>query len=94
MKIRSSKAGVSVPGDVRIRRAHPWLAAVPDAAHFYFVHSYAPDAASAATIATTTHGADFASIVGEGGVLGVQFHPEKSSLMGTRLLQSIVRAIG
>ncbi|HZP95488.1 MAG TPA: imidazole glycerol phosphate synthase subunit HisH [Candidatus Limnocylindria bacterium] len=78
---------------VRLRRPHPWLAAVPDGAHFYFVHSYAPAADGGAVLATTDHGADFGAIVGGEGFLGVQFHPEKSSLMGTRLLQGFVRGI-
>ena len=39
------------------------------------------------------HGGEFASIVAGEGILGVQFHPEKSSLAGTRLLQSVVRSI-
>ena len=96
--IRRLGGDVRVPhtgwNEVRALRPHPWLEAMPDGAHFYFVHSYAPDAASAAAVATTTHGAAFASIVGGDGWLGVQFHPEKSSLAGTRLLQSVVRAIG
>jgi glutamine amidotransferase len=80
--------------EVRTRRAHPWLATAPDGAHFYFVHSYAPDASGEATVATTDHGTTFASIVGGDGYLGLQFHPERSSLAGTRLLQSVLRAIG
>ena len=79
--------------EVRQRRSHPWLSGIPDGSHFYFVHSFAPDAEGDATLATTDHGATFASVVGGDGFLGVQFHPEKSSLAGTRLLQSVVRAI-
>jgi glutamine amidotransferase len=94
---RLGGAGVRVPhtgwNEVRVRRAHPWLAAVPDGAHFYFVHSYAPESSSDATIATTDLGEGFASIVGGEGLLGVQFHPEKSSTAGTRLLEGFVRGI-
>ena len=95
--VRRLSPDVRVPhtgwNEVRLTQAHPWLAGVPEAAHFYFVHSYAPEATNAAVIATTTHGGDFASIVAGEGILGVQFHPEKSSLAGTRLLQSVVRSI-
>ena len=95
--VRRLSANVRVPhtgwNEVRVVRPHPWLAGVPDAAHFYFVHSYAPEAANAATVATTTHGGEFASIVAGDWILGMQFHPEKSSLAGTRLLQSVVRSI-
>ncbi len=76
---------------VALRRPHPWVDAAADGAHFYFVHSYAPDAADA--VAVTEHGAPFGSIVGGDGILGVQFHPEKSSHMGTRLLAGFVRAV-
>ena len=90
-------AGVRVPhtgwNEVRVRRAHPWLAAATDGAHFYFVHAYAPESTNGATIATTDHGDGFASIVGSEGLLGVQFHPEKSSKAGTRLLEGFVRGI-
>jgi glutamine amidotransferase len=78
---------------VRMRRAHPWLGGLADGAHFYFVHSYAPEAASDVTVATTDHGGEFASVVAGQGFLGLQFHPEKSSLAGTRLLHGFVRAV-
>jgi glutamine amidotransferase len=76
-----------------MRRSHSWLAHVRDGAHFYFVHSYAPDPAAESVVATTDHGGDVVAIVGRDGILGVQFHPEKSSVMGTRLLQGFVRAV-
>ena len=95
--VRRLRGAVRVPhigwNEVRLRRAHPWLVAVPEGAHFYFVHSYAPESAGDAVIATTDHGEAFASIVGADGLLGVQFHPEKSSHMGTRLLEGFVRGI-
>ncbi len=78
---------------VRTRGAHPWLANVPDGAHFYFVHAYAPEASGDDVLATTDHGAEFASVVGREGILGVQFHPERSSHMGIRLLEGFVRAV-
>ncbi len=95
--VRRLRGAVRVPhtgwNAVRLRRTHPWLADVPDGAHFYFVHSYAPEAGAESVLATTEHGAEFGSIVGGDGFLGVQFHPEKSSLMGTRLLHGFVRGI-
>lgn len=95
--VRRLTGPVRVPhtgwNEVHQRRAHPWLSDVPDAAHFYFVHGYAPEATSPAVVATTDHGGDFGSVVGGDGILGVQFHPEKSSTMGTRLLRGFVRAV-
>ena len=95
--VRRLTGRVRVPhtgwNEVRQRRAHPWMSEVPVAAHFYFVHAYAPDASAPSVIATTDHGGDFGSVVGGDGILGVQFHPEKSSTMGTRLLRGFVRAV-
>lgn len=53
----------------------------------YFVHSFhvAPDPSAVA--ATTTYGETFCSAVEQGNVTGVQFHPEKSSEVGRRLLE-------
>ena len=95
--IRRLTGAVRVPhtgwNEVRARRAHPWMSDVPDASHFYFVHAYAPEASADSVVATTDHGGDFGSVVGGDGILGVQFHPEKSSTMGTRLLRGFVRAV-
>ncbi len=95
--VRRLRGPVRVPhtgwNEVRLKRAHPWLRGIADSAHFYFVHSYAPEAASASALATTDHGGEFASVVGGDGFLGVQLHPEKSSLAGTRMLQGFVQAV-
>ena len=95
--VRRLRGAVRVPhtgwNEVRLRRAHPWLGGLADGGHFYFVHAYAPEAACDAAIATTDHGAAFASIVAGDGFLGLQFHPEKSSLLGTRLLHGFVQAV-
>lgn len=95
--VRRLRGAVRVPhtgwDDVRFTRRHPWTGDTPEGAHFYFVHSYAPAHDAEGVVATTQYGDGFAAIVGGDGFLGVQFHPEKSSLMGTRLLHSFVRAV-
>lgn len=71
------------PGD-----RHPLMEGL-DRASVYFVHSYAahpsPDA-----IATTTHGIPFSAMVARGSVMGAQFHPERSSGAGARLLSNFL----
>ncbi|MBX3188325.1 MAG: imidazole glycerol phosphate synthase subunit HisH [Labilithrix sp.] len=65
--------------------------------YFYFAHSYAVAPADASLVtATTSYGDDrFASMIAEGAVLGVQFHPEKSQDEGLALLRSFFsRALG
>lgn len=61
----------------------------------YFAHSYVcrPEEPEA-VIAWTTHEGDrFPSAVRRGRVLGVQFHPEKSSRPGLELLRRFVREV-
>ena len=62
-----------------------------DGESVYFVHSYAfrPDDLSNC-LATTAHGASFASVVGHNNVIGTQFHPEKSQHVGLRLIKNFL----
>jgi glutamine amidotransferase len=41
-------------------------------------------------LAVTEYGIAYASIVGRGNLLGVQFHPEKSQAVGLRILRNFV----
>lgn len=52
----------------------------------YFVHSFAAVAAEADTLAVTEYGRRFPSVVGRGNLVGIQFHPEKSSRAGLQML--------
>ena len=45
-------------------------------------------------VATTVYGERFATIVARDNVYGVQFHPEKSSADGLRLLLNFVELCG
>jgi imidazole glycerol-phosphate synthase subunit HisH len=59
---------------------------------FYFVHSFAPRPASdEVVLGTAAYGARFACAVERPPLYGVQFHPEKSSSAGLRLLDNFVR---
>ena len=61
------------------------LAHLEPGAHVYFTHSYAAPVTSAC-VASTTHAETFAAVVERDNVFGVQFHPEKSSDAGLRIL--------
>jgi glutamine amidotransferase len=68
-------------------RGSPLLDGVKPGSYFYFVHSYYPEPADPQdTLASTSYGGTFASIVERGSVYGTQFHPEKSGEAGARLL--------
>ncbi len=64
---------------------------IPDGTDFYFVHSYAfvPEAAED-VLATTDYGVTVTAAVRRGRVWGTQFHPEKSSRAGFRLLRNFL----
>lgn len=60
---------------------NPWM---------YFVHSYAPEV-TAQTVATCDYGGEVAALAQNDNVFATQFHPEKSSAAGLRLLSNFVR---
>jgi glutamine amidotransferase len=63
----------------------------PDGCPFYHVHSFAPRPSNANdVVGTTEYGEHFATIVAHESVFGVQFHPEKSSTHGLRMLSNFV----
>lgn len=72
-----------------VRRRSLLMQGIRDATQVYFTHSYAAPITKAA-VATTEHGARFASVVEKDLVFGVQFHPEKSGEAGLRILRSFV----
>jgi len=72
------------------RRADsPMFTGLDDPAWVYFVHSYAPEA-SADVVATCDYGGPVVAAVERGPLWATQFHPEKSSSTGLRLLANFV----
>ncbi len=88
-------AGLKVPhvgwNSLHAPQSSRLLAGVAEGTQVYFTHSYAapitPESA-----ATCEHGAEFAAAVEIGHIFGVQFHPEKSSDAGIRILRNFVAA--
>jgi len=59
--------------------------------NYYFVHSYYFKCQLKDNeVATTRHGLNFTSIISKDNIFGVQFHPEKSSLQGLKLLNNFI----
>ena len=79
-----------------VGRSCPLFAGVADGAHVYFTHSYAlSDAVDPGVVAARTdYTRAFPSAIWDGGTLfAVQFHPEKSSTVGLRILENFVRLV-
>jgi glutamine amidotransferase len=63
-----------------------------DAAAFYHVHSFACRPADRAdVVGTSEYGERFVSVVERGNVMASQFHPEKSSRDGLRMLRNFAQ---
>ena len=74
---------------VRLRRSSPLAEGLPEACAFYHVHSFAPRPADEDDVlGVVEYGEQFASLVAREPLFGAQFHPEKSSAHGLRLLEN------
>jgi imidazole glycerol-phosphate synthase subunit HisH len=74
---------------LKVRADSRLLAGVEEGEYVYFTHSYrAPVTAS--TAATADYIETFAAAVEFGNVMGVQFHPEKSSETGLKILRNFL----
>lgn len=70
-------------------RSDSLLNGLGDQSRFYFVHSYhVVPARDADTLATTSYGHKFSSVVRSDNVMGAQFHPEKSHMYGLTMLRN------
>ena len=67
----------------------PVLAGISDGSYFYFVHSYALPP-SEFTLATARHADAFSAVIGRENFVAAQFHPERSSADGARLLRNFL----
>lgn len=90
--------GLKVPhmgwNQIEIKQPNPLLEGIPDLSSFYFVHSYVVQPSQAELIlAQTEYGMSFASVVGRDRVFGIQFHPEKSSVLGLKILENFGRVV-
>ena len=92
-------AGVKIPhigwNTVEYPVDSPLFDGVPESTAFYFVHSYRLSPRdSSVIIGSTEYGVRFAAAVQSGSMFAVQFHPEKSSGAGLRLLSNFGRIVG
>ncbi|HWU70005.1 MAG TPA: imidazole glycerol phosphate synthase subunit HisH [Pseudoxanthomonas sp.] len=85
--------GVRVPhmgwNTLHRRRESSLLEGIDEGAHAYFVHSYAAPVGDF-SLASCEYGREFSAVVQQGNVAGAQFHPERSSEVGSRLLKNFI----
>lgn len=92
-RVKLIPPGLKVPhigwNQIEIQKEDPILKAIPEGSSFYFVHSYVVVPEEKEVITTLTdYGIKFPSIVSRDHVFGIQFHPEKSSTLGLKILKN------
>ena len=95
-RVQRFKGDFPVPhvgwNQVHQTRAHPLMSGIDDNSFFYFVHSYYCGADEPnVVLGETDYIRKYASIVAQGNVAGVQFHPEKSQANGLKLLSNFAQ---
>jgi imidazole glycerol phosphate synthase glutamine amidotransferase subunit len=77
--------------DIQIRNDSGLLRGVPSPSFVYYCHSYYGPVTDATT-AVTEYGQTFAAVVEKQNVRAVQFHPEKSGLVGLTVLKNFLES--
>jgi glutamine amidotransferase len=72
-----------------IREDSKLLRGIADGGFVYYTHSWRAPLVQA-TAAVTHYGGAFTGVVEQDNVMGVQFHPEKSSAVGLQVLQNFI----
>ena len=94
-KIKVDDPKLKIPhmgwNDIIIDCDHPILKEIRDGDHFYFVHSYQMKVFSTELrLAHASYGGDITAIVAKDNMAGLQFHPEKSSHSGMKIIQNFL----
>ncbi|WP_038174501.1 imidazole glycerol phosphate synthase subunit HisH [Vibrio pacinii] len=74
---------------VSAKEGNPLFKDIEQGEYFYFVHSFAMPVGSY-TIAQCEYGQPFTAALQSGNYYGVQFHPERSSKAGAKLIQNFL----
>jgi glutamine amidotransferase len=80
---------------LRIAKESPFLQGVPDGSYTYFVHSYYVKPQDKSIVACTTqYGIEYCSGIVRDNLAAFQFHPEKSSVVGLKILRNFAEIKG
>jgi len=73
----------------RMIKEHETLADIENGSYFYYLHSYAVPV-SKNTLAIAAHADEFSAVIAYQNFVAAQFHPERSSSAGAKLLQNFI----
>ncbi|HEX5420969.1 MAG TPA: imidazole glycerol phosphate synthase subunit HisH, partial [Gammaproteobacteria bacterium] len=86
-------AGLPVPhmgwSQIEVTEQSALLDGISDGAYAYFVHSYAAPVGPY-TRSASRYGVEFSAVVEQDNFFGTQFHPERSSELGARILKNFL----
>ncbi|MDO6447087.1 imidazole glycerol phosphate synthase subunit HisH [Colwellia sp. 1_MG-2023] len=68
---------------------HPVFAGINVGDYFYFVHSFAAPI-SEFTVASCHYGSEFSAAIAKDNFIGCQFHPERSSELGSKIIKNFL----
>ena len=78
---------------VNFKKDHKYIKDIPNLSDFYFVNSFVFSPLNQEDlISSTNYGIDFCSIISNKNIFGTQFHPEKSSKIGLKILENFINA--
>ena len=97
-EITPSDAALKIPqvgwNTIHVKRSHPLFAGIPtgeEGLHAYFVHSYhLASPHEDQILAETDYGGPVTAAVARDNMAGTQFHPEKSQMLGLKLLANFL----
>jgi len=69
--------------------SHALLNHIDDGSYFYYLHSYALPL-STHSLAIAQHAVEFSAVIAKDNFMAAQFHPERSSANGSRLLKNFL----
>ncbi len=95
--VKINANGLKIPhmgwNDLKFINQSPLLNGINEGDFVYFVHSYRAETKDENINAYTVYGEKIPALVSKGNVFGAQFHPEKSSSVGLKILKNFVELI-
>ncbi|MFX3625251.1 MAG: imidazole glycerol phosphate synthase subunit HisH [Ectobacillus sp.] len=90
--VRKLPAGRKIPhmgwNALETRRDSALMNGLPENPYVYYVHSYYADCPDEVVDAGSDYGVFVPGLVSRGNIFGAQFHPEKSSAVGLKMLEN------